>query len=172
MNKKQAFALLVVTFIFTFNSSVFAKEKSIQNFYKKYKDKVECTSLSFSPALLNLLLIGHEDKDLRQFLKEVDEVKILVFENIKDPGKMFKEELNRDYLPNYFEDLMIIKDGSSNIEFKIAKNGGIYSEFLMSVCDSNSLVLLYIDGKIDLKTINKLSSAINVKGMQHLNKIK
>jgi len=67
---------------------------------------------------------------------------------------------------------MSIKDGDTDMKFMIKEKGNIISELLMIGGGDREFYIMSIVGDIDLKQISKLSSKMNIDGLQNLDKLK
>jgi hypothetical protein len=69
-----------------------------------------------------------------------------------------------------YEELMSVKEKDQVFKMFIRKKGSVITEFLM-IGGGNDNVLICITGNIDLKSISKLSKAMNIEGMENIDKV-
>jgi hypothetical protein len=67
---------------------------------------------------------------------------------------------------------MTVNDKDSDIRFLAKKSGkNKISELLMIVKGKDEVLVMSMVGDIDMNTISDLSNSLNMKGMEHLEKI-
>ena len=83
---------------------------------------------------------------------------------------MYKDALAK--LPkSEFEELMSIRDDDKDMKFMIREKGKIVSELVMVMGGNHEFFILTLFGEIDLKQVAKISSAMDIDGLDHLKKI-
>jgi len=147
-----------------------ARDRHFLGFYDKYEQRDDFVSLSLSSGILRLFL-GKDDADLKQFLKNVHHLNMMVYEGKPEKVKYFNDELKQDYLSGWYDDLLAVKDGTDNIEFKVRMKDRKINELVMVVSEPGSLVVFYIEGEIELSKVKGLARSITVKGMNHLDQL-
>jgi hypothetical protein len=70
-----------------------------------------------------------------------------------------------------YKELMIVKEEGQDIQFLVRENGDKISELLLIVSGEGENVLMSIQGDIDMKNISKLAGAMDIEGMERLEKI-
>jgi len=155
-------ALLVVS------AGVFAQDDAIGKFFGKYVDDSRFTIVSVSPKMFRLLSKVNWDtipSDLRQTVTGLHSLRILSTETT--PQQFYKEALSRIDMKEY-EELITIRDKQDNVRFVIKETGGIVHELLMIAVDDDGFTLMSFTGDIDLDKLSRLSSSLNIKGMEGL----
>ena len=147
-----------------------AKGGGFPDFYNKYKEREDFVSMSIKPGLLRLF-VGGDDRDLRQLMKHIKQLKMLIYDTNPDSVRYFSNELNDNFLSGRYDDLLVVKDGGDNVTFKVHMKDKRISELIMLVSDQESLVVLYLQGNIDLGEVKELSKSVNIKGISNLNKL-
>ena len=75
-------------------------------------------------------------------------------------------------LPNTsYKDLMVVKDGTQEITFKVREKDKKITELVMLVKDAKEPLLMFIEGNIDLKSLAKMSKSVDIEGFEHLEKV-
>ena len=127
-------------------------------------------------GLLKMLSsIDTNDDDTREFLDAVSKIDAIDVHSIdrseadfdESDVRSFKRDINRE---NY-DELMIVRDGDSNIDFLVKEKSGRISELLFIVDEPDEFVIVNISGDIDLKTIAKVTENLDIKGSDHLKKL-
>ncbi len=153
-----------------------AQSKAIDKFHEKYKGDGKYLSINIEGGLLKLLTdIDTNDEEAGDFLKAISGLesinihKIDRHESSLDEGyiESFKKEIKKEK----FEELMVVHDGDSQVNFLIKESKGKISDLLMMVEETDEFFLLSFSGEIDLATLSKLSDDLDIKGAKHLKKI-
>lgn len=149
-----------------------SQEDAITKYYSQYADDDDFTTVFISPKMFGMITtLGEKDMEpeVKNALNGLKSLRILTTE--KNPQQRYKEAMQKINTKEY-EELMTVKDDGENVRFltKTGPNGNIL-ELLLIVGSKDEFVLLSFTGNIDLKTISKLSGAINVEGAQELEKL-
>lgn len=166
--KKIVFLLLLVI------SSVFlmAQNSAVDQLFAKYADKDGFTTVSISKAMFSLFASENESKDqFNQAVKGLESIRILAPDSTVLKGKInFYNEISRSLPVSQYEELMSVKEKDQVFKMLIRKKGSVITEFLM-IGGGKENVLISITGNIDLKSISKLSKAMNIGGMENIDKV-
>jgi len=166
---RRTSALLALLFLAT---GAFAQDDAIGKFFGKYVDDSRFTVVSVSPKMFRLLAKANWDTipaDLKQTVTRLHSLRILSTETT--PRQFYKEALSRIDMKEY-EELITIKDKNDNVHFVIKESGGIIHELLMIAVDEDGFTLMSFVGDIDLDKMSRLSSSLDIKGMDGLKNAK
>jgi hypothetical protein len=156
-------------------SSVFAmaQNTAVDQLFEKYADKDGFTTVSISKAMFSLFASENESKDqFNQAVKGLESIRILAPDStIIQKGKLnFYNEISKSLPMSQYEELMSVKEKDQVFKMLIRKKGSVITEFLM-IGGGNENVLICITGNIDLKSISKLSKAMDIEGMENIDKV-
>jgi hypothetical protein len=170
--KKSFF--LVPLFLLAHMSATFAQDGIIR-FFDQYSDDERFTTVFISPKMFDLISrIETDDEEwnqIREVVKDLGGLRVLTADSIADGSSLYKNALTR--VPtNEYSELLTVRDGKENVRIWIKDGGNIISELLLLVGAPDQFTLLSFTGKIDLDKISKLSKGLDVKGTEHLGKIK
>ena len=167
--KKILVALALIMSSFLVN----AQNSAVDQLFAKYADKDGFTTVSISKAMFSLFASESESKDeFNQAVRGLESIRILA----PDSATAMKMKLNfyNDIIKNLpiaqYEELMSVKEKDQVFKMLIRKKGNVITEFLM-IGGGNENLLISITGNIDLKSISKLSKAMNIEGMDELDKV-
>jgi len=153
-----------------------AQSNAISKYFEQYVDDDRFTSVFISPKMfqmfskLELDEIGDEETEM--ILDVVKDLRGLRILTTDIDAKSFYKEAKRKIDTKEYEVLMTVRNqGEENVEFLIKDEGDIIKELLLLVDGDDEFVLLSFVGNIDLQKISKLSKSMDVKGMEHLDKI-
>jgi hypothetical protein len=112
-----------------------------------------------------------EDKALFTAISKIKGLKILSKSETRNSRDLYKEAMAM--IPtNDFEELMTIRDKDKDMRFFTKESGGKISELVMVMAGNEEFVLMTLFGEIDLKEMSKIGRAVNIDGLNNLEKIK
>lgn len=170
--KKYLFLLPV---LFLAAIQLHAQNDAITRFFSKYSEDERFTTVYVSQKMFQLVAkVETDDADwnsMREVIKDLGGLRVLTCDSITDGVQLYKEALSK--VPqNEYSELLTVRDGQENVRIWIKDQGNIINELLLLVGAPNEFVLLSFVGKIDLEKIGSLSKTLDIKGAQHLDKIK
>ncbi|ASZ12833.1 DUF4252 domain-containing protein [Chitinophaga pendula] len=169
--KKRLFLLLLVLG----SLRVSAQQGSvIDRFFEKYESDRSFTLVSITPKMFSMFskvsVNSVEGKRMMQVIQKLRGLRILAKENTKDGPRMFKEATS--FLGKDLEDLMVVRDGDSDIRFMVKENShGNIAELVMLVGGKDEFVAMSLVGDIDLNEISQIAGNLNISGFDKLNKL-
>lgn len=145
---------------------------AIEKYFNRYLEDDRFTVVYISPKMFNMVAkmdIKDMDPDVKEVISELKGLRILTTE--VNALQFYKEALATINTKEY-EILMKVRDGEENVHFLAKDNGGdTIHELLLLVGGQSDFVLLSFIGNIDLKKISKLANSMDLKGVEHLDKI-
>lgn len=153
-----------------------AQSQAVDKFHAQYKDDGNYLSLRIDGGLLNLISsVDTDDEETGDFLRalrgleSINMYKIDRHESALDENNIrtFKKDIRKEK----FEELMVVRDGNTHIDFMVKENKGKISDLLMMVDEMDEFILLTFSGEIDLAALSKLSDELKIDGAKHLKKI-
>ncbi|MFT5832726.1 MAG: hypothetical protein ACI97N_000339 [Cognaticolwellia sp.] len=137
-------------------------QPSVKKFYNKYKHGEEVTSVKVQGWMIKSVLAFTEDFEGEELAKKVTKLRVLVIENGNPVSKKDFIELIADAKSDKFEDLMTIREGSTNIRFMIKENSEKIKNLLVLVYEADEFILISLEcnlfwddlQKIDFREIN------------------
>ena len=129
-----------------------AKRHHFQRTMDRFSDRADVTHISFPPSLFSFML-GKDDADLKRFLRKIRTMNIYTCDGNVAQTSDLKSDISRSLNADAYEDLMVIRDGSDNLEIKVQKDGDDVSEVVVFITDAESLMVLQLEGSIEMKSI-------------------
>lgn len=170
---KKTFWLLPIFLMIA--AAVPAQNDAIIRFFNQYMEDERFTVVSVSPKMFSLVSkISTDDEDWEKFRDVVGDLtglRVLTSDSISNGLALYKEALSKVPAGEYYE-LLTVRDGQENVRIWIKDRGNIIDELLLLVGSPDEFVLLSLTGKIDLDRISELSKDLDIKGAEHLNKVK
>jgi hypothetical protein len=169
--------LFILTFFLLAGQMSLCQSQAVMDFHNKYKDNGKYLSVHIEGGLLKMLSnVDTNDEDTREFLNAVSKIEGIDIHSInRDEGDFGESDINsfkRDIKRENFDELMIVRDGDSDINFLIKEKRGKINELLLVVDEPDDFTIVNISGEIDLKTIAKVTENLDIKGAKHLDKLK
>lgn len=157
--------------------TLFAQNSAALSLFDKYGGKDGYTTVSISKELFGMFAEMETDDadmaDVKAMMEQLDGIKVLMYEakDASDPelGK-FKGEISKLQVQGYTE-LMVVKQPDEEVKFLSMKKGDKIGELLLLINGTTEAGFITITGLIDMKTIGKLSKAMNFEGMDKLEEL-
>lgn len=151
----------------------FAQNDAITTFFGKYESDPAYTMVTVSKKMFSMLtnIEGEtpQEKEMLKTISKLNGMKILVNEKTTN-GKALYQQAIKTKLTG-FEELMTVNDQEEDLKFYIKEQGGIVRELLLIGGGANEFFLLSLTGDIDLRQLSKLSSAMDIGGLEKLNNL-
>ncbi|QSE96081.1 DUF4252 domain-containing protein [Fulvivirga lutea] len=165
---KKVLTVLAVLVAFAANG-----QDAISRFFDKYADDETFTNVTITSRMFSLFtdleMESKEDQEILDAISKLKGLKILAKEEVNGKA-MYKEALG--LLPKgEFDELMSIKDEDKDMKFMIKENDKKISELVMIMGGDKEFFILTLFGEIDLKQVAKISKAMDIDGLDNLNKL-
>jgi len=156
-----------------FALSAFGQKSAVDKVFDKYSGKDGYTTVYISSYMFNLMSsIDSDDPDFDEFKKAtsgISSIKILT----QDGGnsEAFGEELIAMLPRNEYKEMMVVKDQEEEVLFLAREEGGKITEFLLIVSGGGEDALIAIQGDIDMESISKIASGLDMPGLENLDEL-
>ena len=152
----------------------FAQDDVISKYFTSYLDDESFTKVTVTSRMFSLFTdIETGDEDEEEFLEAVGKLKglkVISGDSIENGMTKYKDALKKVQGKGY-EALMSVQDGDGNFEFMIKEEGKTITELLMVAGGENQFHLITLYGDIDLRSITKVASKMNIGALDHLKKL-
>ena len=166
MKNTKIISILFVAAILLISTQSFGRYDHFNSIYNKYKGQSGFISLSFSGSTLGSFLKDDKDQDVRKFLNSLNEIKLLIYgDGNAASTAQYRTELKDCFKSEKYEDMMVVNDGGDKVEIKAVSQNGKISEMVLLITDKTSIVVIYLDGNIDMANAQKLAKHISKNGM-------
>ena len=154
-------------------SGAFAQD-AISKFFSKYQTDESFSSVTVSSKMFGLFTNMEadtpEDKEILEAISKLKGLKILAKEDVRSARELYKEAFTLIPIKEY-EELMSVRNEDKDMKFFIKESGGKISELLMVVGGNQQFMVMSLFGEIDLKQIARIGKKMDVKGLEHLEKM-
>ncbi len=152
-----------------------AQNDAIAKFFSKYQSDETFSQVTISGKMFSMManLSGdtEEEKAMIASISKIKGLKILSKSEARNSRELYKEAISM--IPsNTFEELMSIRDKDKDMKFFTKEAGGKISELVMVMGGNEEFMVLTLFGEIDLKDISKIGKAVNIDGLENLEKVK
>jgi len=155
-------------------ASLFAQRDPVDRLFEKYAETEGFTTVYISPKMFSLFSqVDQEDKDIQELMGGLKSIRILASDDAvkKNTDINFFKEVMKDLPKDKYEELMVVKNSDQNLKFLVREENGKVVELLMVGGGNGNNVLISIRGNIDMKNISRISKALNVEGLENLEKM-
>jgi hypothetical protein len=156
--------------LMVFALSAFGQKSAVDKVFDKYSGKDGYTTVYISSFMFNLMSsLDSDDPDYNEFKKAtsgISSIKILT----QDGGKSasFGAELISMLPRDEYKEMMVVKDEDEDVLFLAREEGGKITEFLLVVSGGGEDALIAIQGEIDMESIAKIASGLDMPGLENL----
>ncbi len=164
--------VMFLPMLFFMISVSFGQQDAITKYFDKYVDDERFDVVYVSPKMFEMVSkieIDEMDSDMQEVIRELKGLRILHTD--QNAREFYKEARSRISLDEY-EMLVSARDGDENIKIMVKDDGGdIVQELFMLIGGQDDFAMISFVGNIDLKKVGKLAKALEIDGIQHLQKL-
>jgi len=161
--------IIISGVLFLCTLTAFGQQSPVDRVFDKYAGQEGYTTVYISSYMFNLMSkLESDDPEYNEFKKAtsgISSIKILTQEG---KGTAFAKELVSMLPRNEYKEMMVVKEEGEEVLFLAKEEGERISEFLLIVSGSGEDVLIAIQGDIDLESISKLASGLDMPGLENL----
>ncbi len=151
----------------------FAQNTEFLTFYNKYATNTAFTVVSVNERMISLFsnieADDPEQQEAWEALSKIKGIRLIANQKTSNSNKLYNEA--KTAFARGYDELMVVRDKDSNMQFLIKESGGKISELVMLVGSDSSFVAASIFGDIDLKQISKMGKNFNISGMEGLKQL-
>ncbi len=157
-----------------FTLSAFGQKSAVDKVFDKYSGKEGYTTVYISSFMFNLMSsLDSDDPNYDEFKKAtagITAIKILTQED--GNSEAFGKELIAMLPRSEYKEMMVVKDQDEEVLFLAREEGGKITEFLLIVSGGGEDALIAIQGEIDMESISKIASGLDMPGLENLEDLK
>ncbi|HUS86525.1 MAG TPA: DUF4252 domain-containing protein [Bacteroidales bacterium] len=163
---------LFITLLLSITLLVSGQDNPIDALFDKYSGQEGITTIFISSRMFSMIAQADlEDDEMEELMRRLKSIRIMtVSDSLLDKKLNFFKELGKSLDPPKYEELMVVKDGSQDLNFLIRGKGDVIEELLMIGGGSGSNILISIKGDLDLNNISDISRSIGIEELQDIDK--
>jgi len=146
------------------------QNSAVDRVFDKYSGKEGYTTVYISSFMFNMLnSLETDDPEYNEFKKAtagIKSIKILTQEG--GNSEAFGAELLEMLPRSEYQEMMVVKDQDEDVLFLAREVDGKITEFLLIVSGGGEDALIAIQGDIDLESISKIASGLDMPGLENL----
>lgn len=167
---KKMIAVAVLMMVMSGTSA----QDAISKFFSKYQSDESFSQVTVSSKMFGLFTNMEaetaEDKEVLEAISKLKGLRILAKEDARNARVLYKEAFTLIPMKEY-EELMSVRDKDKDMKFLIKESGGKISELLMIMGGNEQFMVMSLFGEIDLKQVSRIGKKMDVKGLEHLDKM-
>lgn len=167
MNKLMITLLMAVM-------SLSVNAQSINKFFDDLEDRDDVAIVTVNKEMFKMIAAMDEDfkeEGLEELIKSINHLKIYVDEE----GASYEEfkQIRTMARDKSMAELLSVKDGAERIYLYTDKSDGEHyvKNLLFMMHDGDQNVFIRLDGRVNLRTVSKLTDKMGIDGLEHLKKI-
>jgi CII-binding regulator of phage lambda lysogenization HflD len=153
-------------------SGAYAQD-AISKFFSKYQNDESFSQVNISSRMFGLFTQmeadNPEDKEVLDAISKLKGLKIIAKDDTRNARELYKEAFA--VIPKDYEELMTVRDKDKDMKFMIKESGGKISELLMVMGGNEQFMVMSLFGEIDLKQVSRIGKKMDIKGLEHLQKM-
>lgn len=159
---------LILFLLFTLISPIYGQTNPIDKIFDKYSGQEGFTSIYISSRMFSMIARADmDDEELQEIMNNLKSIRILTADSLMAGHVNLYRELERDMDFSKYEELMVVKDGSTDLKFLIKEKGKRIEELLMiGGGDNGGNILLSIKGDLSLKNISDISRKVGIEELE------
>ena len=144
-----AIAILAIPFLAS------SQHESIENFYDKYVGNEKISDISLNGWILSMASKMSEE-DGTEILQKITKLRIMLAEEKDIVSKADVKKLMRDVRKNDFEDLMMVRDEGTRVNFMIREEGKNITNVLVIIHGDGEFIMLSLEGNLNMEDLKQL----------------
>lgn len=164
--------VLLLALIGLLSGSAFAQNDAITKHFGQYWEDKDFTTVHLTRRMFEIVAeipVEEDEEEILSVIRTLDGMRMIATEK---NGRRFYNDAVAKLKKERYEELMIVRDGDQHIQFMILEEAsGKISELVLVGIDSEGsedFFLMTLTGDIDLKQIAKLSSTLDIDGLEEL----
>lgn len=161
--------LIVISLFIVMLPSQMEAQRDINRFIDRYYDKENVTTVELSGLLLKMAARFVDEEGGKELLASISRLQVMAMDGQNHVSAKDLKALKSGVQKKDFEQLMMIRDGKTTVDFYMKEKKGAITNLLILVSSKDEFVLLNIKGKLKFRDLRKLD--FNVNGSEHLKKL-
>ena len=144
-----------------------SSKSGFNDFYRQHENDKEVLTFKL-PVFLAKTIINDEGDEMKRFIKNANSIKFIVCEkNIASYKQEFENLLPQDI----YKDLIIIKNGTAKIRFRLREENEVIKEVITTVNEDSSFLAIGFQGNFSFEEVRKLVKSLNTSALKNVKEI-
>lgn len=161
------YPILLVLAIFA-SSHTFA-QTSVERFLNQYGEVENINKLTLQGGLLQLFSQDLAESATKKTMNKLDKLTAIWVENYNPINPKEVRSLLNNLQREQFEPLVMVKDGSANVNFLVQENGNRITGVILLIDDDDHFLLVHLMGNLKFEDLSNVNFEIN--GMEYFKKL-
>jgi len=163
---KNTILIILLTLILPMTTQA---QRSVNRFIDKYYAKDDVTTIELSGPLLKMAARFADKKGGVKILSTISRLQVMVMDGQNHVDNADLKKFKARVVKDNFEQLMYVRNGSTQVDFYVKEKKGAISNILVIVKEADNFILLNLKGKLKFEDLQKLD--FDVKGGDQFKKI-
>jgi len=141
-------------------------EKAAEEVFDKYEGQEGVYTFRIPPGLIGIFLDEEEDREIKEALREMDFIKVMILDEKKTKSSskdQILQEFDKKLAESNFEDILLVNDGQQTIKIKIREEEGYIREMMILITDEDAFLGLSLVGKISLDQLSSVARSVDIE---------
>jgi len=163
---------LFITLLLSITLLGSGQDNPIDALFDKYSGQEGITTIFISSKMFSMIARADlDDDEMQDLMKRLKSIRIMtVSDSLLDKKLNFYKELGKKLDYSKYEELMVVKEGGTDLNFLIKEKGERIEELLMIGGGSGSNILISIKGDLNLSNISDISKSIGIEELEDIDK--
>lgn len=162
---KNTIKILLITLFVSFSTFIYSQSSaSFSDFYNSHKGEKGITTMSFGGSMISVFL-KEEDKEAKALMEKTDNISFFVLEK---HNEQIIEEFNQIIQNEIYKTLMVIREGASQVHFKIRENKDFIEEIFMIADEGDSYAIMCWSGKFSMEDAKQFTKSVHTEKSFHI----
>lgn len=162
----RSWIFVFVAFLAT--SSAIA-QSGLKRFVEQYEGIEQVNKLTLQGGLLQLIGNHSDNQKAHKALTKLNKLTALWIDDFNPVSKKEVNYLLKNLRKDHFESLIMVKEGSANVNFMVQENGENITGVILLVDDVDSFLLINLMGNLRFEDLGNID--LDIEGMDYFKKL-
>ena len=159
------FCLLIASFA----TGTLVAQNSVDQFFNQYAGVEHINQLNLQGSLLQFVANIEDDKKTKNTITKLHKLSALWIEDFNPIAQQDVKRLRKNLQKDYFEPLIMVKEGDSNVNLWIQENEGNITGVVLLIDGSDNFLLINLAGKLKFEDLGDID--VDIEGMDYFKKL-
>jgi len=144
-------------------------QNGLERFVEQYAGIENVNKLTLQGGLLQLIGNNSDNQKAHKTLTKLNKLTALWIDDFNPISKKEINYLLKNLRKDRFESLVMVKDGSANVNFMVQENGDNITGVILLVDDDDSFLLINLMGNLKFEDLGNMD--LDIEGMDYFKKL-